>query len=86
LLISAEPQQSVEGIMMSRLFLDLREWNARPNGSSSTTSRNPPTMSFRAATRRIGDAIVEDVDDSWLNESSKGVEEEWKKSARITKI
>jgi hypothetical protein len=53
---------SVSSLLILRFFLDLREWNAHPNGTSQTRDLGP-CSSFKAAVRKISNAIIEDLGD-----------------------
>ncbi|KAF8518265.1 hypothetical protein BU17DRAFT_66507 [Hysterangium stoloniferum] len=56
------PVSSVSMILILRFFLDLRERNAHPNGTSQTRDLEP-CSSFRAAMRKFSNAIIEDLGD-----------------------
>jgi len=52
----------VSVILVLRFFLDLREWNAHPNGTSQTKDLSP-CSSWKAAARKFSSAIIEDLGD-----------------------
>jgi len=55
-------ERPVSALLVLRFFLDLRDRNAHPNGTSQT--RDLATFSsFKAAARNISDAVVEDLRD-----------------------
>ncbi|KAF8523964.1 hypothetical protein BU17DRAFT_63599 [Hysterangium stoloniferum] len=54
---------SVSTLLVLRFFLDLREQNAHPNGTSQTGELAPPYSSFKAAVRKFSNGIIEDLGD-----------------------
>jgi len=55
-------ERPVSSILVLRFFLDLREWNAHPNGTSQTQDL-PTCSSWKAAVRTLSNAIIEDLGD-----------------------
>ncbi|KAF8527142.1 hypothetical protein BU17DRAFT_61775 [Hysterangium stoloniferum] len=55
-------ENPVSVILFLRFFLDLRQLNAHPNGTSQTKHLEP-CPSFKAAARRILNTIIEDLGD-----------------------
>jgi len=52
----------VSSIQFLRFFLDLREWNAHPIGTLQTNDL-PTCSSWKAASRKFSNAIIEDLGD-----------------------
>jgi len=55
-------EKPVSFILVLRFLLDLREWNAHPNGTSETKDLSP-CSSWKAAARKLSNAIIEDLGD-----------------------
>jgi len=55
-------EKPVSVILVLRFFLDLREWNAHPNGTSQTKDLSP-CSSWKAVAWKLSHAIIEDLGD-----------------------
>jgi len=60
--LTAAVERSVSVILVLRFFLDLREWNAHPNGTSQTKDLSP-CSSWKAVARKLSHAIIKDLGD-----------------------
>jgi len=55
-------ERPVSSILVLRFFLDLREWNAHPNGTLQTKDLSPRS-SWKAVARKLSNSIIEHLGD-----------------------